>query len=166
VSGLPSLASLSCGPFRFPYIKDQNTNWMSGYTGLLGVPPSLSPTREMHFPRCRLSHVSVWRVRPRVHPLLPLLVRSHASPREAIKLIESEGPFELTKLSAQISVLMADTKDSDHKNDAIRKSYQNLGTLRTARKLVENRGYMGLYSGFHLHLRELNCLHSMVISNI
>ncbi|ORY09356.1 mitochondrial carrier domain-containing protein [Clohesyomyces aquaticus] len=61
-------------------------------------------------------------------------------------------PFELTKLSAQISVLMADTKDSDHKNDAVRKSYQNLGTFRTARKLIEHRGYMGLYSGFHLHL--------------
>ncbi|KAF2467097.1 mitochondrial carrier [Lindgomyces ingoldianus] len=61
-------------------------------------------------------------------------------------------PFELTKLSAQISVLMADTKDSDHKNDAVRKSYQNLGTFRTAQKLIQHRGYMGLYSGFHLHM--------------
>ncbi|KAF2740674.1 mitochondrial carrier [Polyplosphaeria fusca] len=61
-------------------------------------------------------------------------------------------PFELTKLSAQISVLMADRKDGGGKDDAVRKSYQNLGTFRTAKKLVEHRGYRGLYSGFHLHL--------------
>ncbi|PSN63966.1 mitochondrial carrier [Corynespora cassiicola Philippines] len=61
-------------------------------------------------------------------------------------------PFELTKLSAQISVLMADRKDGSGSNDAVRKSYQNLGTFRTAQKLVQHRGWMGLYSGFHLHL--------------
>ncbi|KAF2801113.1 mitochondrial carrier [Melanomma pulvis-pyrius CBS 109.77] len=61
-------------------------------------------------------------------------------------------PFELTKLSAQISVLMADRKDGSGKDDSVRKSYQNLGTFRTAQKLVHHRGYMGLYSGFHLHL--------------
>lgn len=61
-------------------------------------------------------------------------------------------PFELTKLSAQISVLMAEHKDQDHKNDAVRKSYQNLGTFRTAKNLVKHRGWKGLYSGFHLHM--------------
>jgi hypothetical protein len=64
-------------------------------------------------------------------------------------------PFELTKLSAQISVLMADRKDGST-NDAVRKSYQNLGTIRTAQNLVRHRGWMGLYSGFHLHLRMFN----------
>jgi len=65
------------------------------------------------------------------------------------------GPFELTKLSAQISVLMAEQKDAEHKNDAVRKSYQNLGTIRTAQNLVKHRGFRGLYSGFHLHMRML-----------
>ena len=63
------------------------------------------------------------------------------------------GPFELTKLSAQISVLMADRSDGGGKSDALRKSYQNLGTFRTAQNLIRHRGWMGLYSGFHLHLR-------------
>jgi hypothetical protein len=63
------------------------------------------------------------------------------------------GPFELTKLSAQISVLMADRNEGGAKNDAIRKSYQNLGTFRTAQNLIKHRGWRGLYSGFHLHLR-------------
>jgi solute carrier family 25 carnitine/acylcarnitine transporter 20/29 len=67
-------------------------------------------------------------------------------------------PFELTKLSAQISVLMADRNDGSAKNDAIRKSYQNLGTWKTARNLVRHRGWTGLYSGFHLHLREYRYL--------
>ncbi|PVI07980.1 mitochondrial carrier [Periconia macrospinosa] len=61
-------------------------------------------------------------------------------------------PFELIKLSAQISVLMADRKDGGGTNDAVRKSYQNLGTLKTAQNLVRHRGWTGLYSGFHLHL--------------
>ncbi|KAF2745764.1 mitochondrial carrier [Sporormia fimetaria CBS 119925] len=61
-------------------------------------------------------------------------------------------PFELTKLSAQISVLMADRKDGGGQSDAVRKSYQNLGTFRTAQNLVKLRGWLGLYSGFHLHL--------------
>jgi hypothetical protein len=64
------------------------------------------------------------------------------------------GPFELTKLSAQISVLMADRNDGGAKNDAIRKSYQNLGTFKTAQNLIKHRGWRGLYSGFHLHLRK------------
>lgn len=57
-------------------------------------------------------------------------------------------------MSAQISVLMAERNDGGGKNDAIRKSYQNLGTLRTAQNLIKHRGWRGLYSGFHLHLRE------------
>ena len=49
---------------------------------------------------------------------------------------------------------MADRNDGSAKNDAIRKSYQNLGTWKTARNLVRHRGWTGLYSGFHLHLRK------------
>jgi solute carrier family 25 (mitochondrial carnitine/acylcarnitine transporter), member 20/29 len=49
---------------------------------------------------------------------------------------------------------MADRKDGGGKSDALRKSYQNLGTFRTAQNLIKHRGWMGLYSGFHLHLRK------------
>jgi hypothetical protein len=49
---------------------------------------------------------------------------------------------------------MADRNDGCQKNDAIRKSYQNLGTFKTAQNLVRHRGWTGLYSGFHLHLRK------------
>jgi hypothetical protein len=48
---------------------------------------------------------------------------------------------------------MAARKDGGGTNDAVRKSYQNLGTFRTAQNLIKHRGWMGLYSGFHLHLR-------------
>ncbi|KAI9867175.1 MAG: hypothetical protein M1813_009453 [Trichoglossum hirsutum] len=60
-------------------------------------------------------------------------------------------PFELTKLSAQISVLMAKTNAASV-DDPIRRSYQQLGTFKTAKNIVKHRGVMGLYSGFHLHL--------------
>jgi hypothetical protein len=69
-------------------------------------------------------------------------------------LTPDSGPFELTKLSAQISVLMAERNDGGGNNEAIRKSYQNLGTWKTAQNLVKHRGWRGLYSGFHLHLRK------------
>jgi len=65
-------------------------------------------------------------------------------------------PFELTKLSAQVSVLMADGKSSSVSEPTGRAetaaSYQNKGTFKTAKNIVRHRGFFGLYSGFNLHL--------------
>ena len=66
----------------------------------------------------------------------------------------TSGPFELTKLSAQISVLMAN-KSSTSVDDPVGRSYQQKGTFATARNIVLHRGLGGLYSGFSLHLRKL-----------
>lgn len=60
-------------------------------------------------------------------------------------------PFELTKLSAQISVLMAKSNTSSV-DDPVRRSYQQKGTFRTAKNIVLHRGIGGLYSGFNYHL--------------
>ena len=63
------------------------------------------------------------------------------------------GPFELTKLSAQISVLMAASNTSSM-DDPVKRSYQQKGAFKTAQNIVLHRGIAGLYSGFHLHLCE------------
>jgi hypothetical protein len=64
-----------------------------------------------------------------------------------------KGPFELTKLSAQVSVLMADKKNCPKpESHAIAASYQNKGTFKTLRNIVKHRGLSGLYTGFNLHL--------------
>ena len=68
-----------------------------------------------------------------------------------VYLRDKSGPFELTKLSAQISVLMARSSVSSV-DDTIRRSYQQKGTLKTAANIIRYRGVLGLYSGFHLHL--------------
>lgn len=68
---------------------------------------------------------------------------------------DSAGPFELTKLSAQISVLMAKSNTSSV-DDPVRRSYQQKGTFKTAKNIVLHRGISGLYSGFNYHLRKLN----------
>ncbi|KAL8631347.1 hypothetical protein Q9189_002946 [Teloschistes chrysophthalmus] len=60
-------------------------------------------------------------------------------------------PFELTKLSSQISVLMAKSSTSSV-DDPVRSSYQQKGTLSTARNIIMHRGVLGLYSGFGFHL--------------
>ncbi|KAL9004468.1 MAG: hypothetical protein Q9188_002721 [Gyalolechia gomerana] len=60
-------------------------------------------------------------------------------------------PFELTKLSAQISVLMARSSTSSV-DDPVRSSYQQKGTFNTAKNIIMHRGVMGLYSGFGFHL--------------
>ena len=60
-------------------------------------------------------------------------------------------PFELTKLSAQISTLMAKSNLSSLDDPAIRLSYQKKGTFKTAQNIVKNRGFLGLYSGFTFH---------------
>lgn len=63
-------------------------------------------------------------------------------------------PFELTKLSAQVSVLMAErnTSVSDPAGKSVAASYQNKGTFKTAKNIIKHRGIAGLYSGFNLHL--------------
>lgn len=69
------------------------------------------------------------------------------------------GPFELTKLSAQVSVLMAGNTVHSSVSDPtggsnVAASYQNKGTWKTAKNIIHNRGIGGLYSGFSLHLRK------------
>ncbi|KAI1330550.1 mitochondrial carrier protein [Xylariaceae sp. FL0255] len=61
-------------------------------------------------------------------------------------------PFELTKLSAQVSVLMANQKNVDPKKQAIALSYHNKGTIQTLRNIVKHRGFAGMYTGLNLHL--------------
>lgn len=64
------------------------------------------------------------------------------------------GPFELTKLSAQVSVLMANQKNVDPKKQAIALSYHNKGTIKTLKNIVRHRGFTGMYTGLNLHLRK------------
>ncbi|KAK3683770.1 mitochondrial carrier domain-containing protein [Podospora appendiculata] len=62
-------------------------------------------------------------------------------------------PFELTKLSAQVSVLMADKKNCPRpESHHIAASYQNKGTLKTLQNIIKHRGFRGLYTGWNLHL--------------
>ncbi len=69
------------------------------------------------------------------------------------RLTCESGPFELTKLSAQVSVLMADKKNCPKpESHAIAASYQNKGTLKTLGNIIKHRGVGGLYTGFRLHL--------------
>lgn len=63
-----------------------------------------------------------------------------------------QGPFELTKISAQVSVLMANQKNADPKCQEIAMSYHNKGTIMTLRNLVKHRGLSGMYTGLNLHL--------------
>lgn len=61
-------------------------------------------------------------------------------------------PFELAKLSAQVSVLLAERGNNSKHSAALAASYQNKGTLRTMANIVKHRGYLGLYTGVKLHL--------------
>ncbi|KAL1901466.1 hypothetical protein Sste5346_001873 [Sporothrix stenoceras] len=62
-------------------------------------------------------------------------------------------PFELTKLSAQVSVLLSEkTTCPDSQSRAVASSYQNKGTFKTMANIVRHRGFTGLYTGYKLHL--------------
>lgn len=74
-------------------------------------------------------------------------------------LITKTGPFEFTKQASQISVLMANSNMSSM-DEPIRQSNEQKGTLTTAKNIIKNRGYAGLYSGFRLHCCECNLLSS------
>ncbi|KAL9089929.1 MAG: hypothetical protein Q9159_002286 [Coniocarpon cinnabarinum] len=68
------------------------------------------------------------------------------------------GPFELTKLNAQIAVLMErgvgkhDSFEAPDRSRAPDRKQPTAGTFKTAKWITKQRGVMGLYSGFHLHL--------------
>lgn len=61
-------------------------------------------------------------------------------------------PFELTKLSAQVSVLLTERGGTTTGNKSVAASYQNKGTLKTMANIIKHRGFFGLYTGFRLHL--------------
>ena len=73
-------------------------------------------------------------------------------------------PFELTKLSAQVSVLLAERAGSCQKSRAVASSYQNKGTLRTMANIIKHRGVLGLYTGLQLHLRKQQHPHGSMIT--
>jgi solute carrier family 25 carnitine/acylcarnitine transporter 20/29 len=64
------------------------------------------------------------------------------------------GPFEFTKLSAQIELLMLRSKRSSLDDPSHIRKYKNKGTWQGAKDIVKSRGLLGLYSGFHLHFSE------------
>jgi hypothetical protein len=72
-------------------------------------------------------------------------------------------PFELTKLSAQVSVLMAE-RAGDRRSQAVASSYQNKGTFRTMANIIKHRGVLGLYTGFRLHLSWSSVMKAMFVS--
>ena len=121
---------------------------------LLLVPLLASVLREPQVdPSSQPFHV---RLTPQLHsPKLFLAKNSHLS-------FVCLGPFELTKLNAQIAVLMErgvghmNSMDADAGRSPARPGHNNsMGTFGTAKMIMQHRGLMGLYSGFHLHLREL-----------
>lgn len=61
------------------------------------------------------------------------------------------GPFEFTKLSAQIELLMLRSKRSSLDDPSHIVKFKHKGTLEVAKEIVRSRGLPGLYSGFHLH---------------
>ena len=66
-------------------------------------------------------------------------------------LISLSGPFELTKSTAQMATQMAKDSASGKAGTAGR-SYQNKGTIATAREILKTRGRWGLYTGLHYHI--------------
>ena len=74
------------------------------------------------------------------------------SPYSVSLLISNlSGPFELTKSAMVIAKQIAATSVGNNCN-SIRSSYQNKSTWRTAKQIVANCGFLGLYSGFQLQM--------------
>ena len=129
-------ASPSCAPCPFPSTRKPSTLTRRGSSAPLAARRWPWSTRWAATRRCRRFRA--------LAPREPL-------PGAAITTIAC--PFELTKLSAQLSVLMAN-RNTTSVDDPIRRSYEQKGTFKTAQNIVRHRGVLGLYSGFHLHLSE------------
>ncbi|PHH81367.1 hypothetical protein CDD82_937 [Ophiocordyceps australis] len=73
-----------------------------------------------------------------------------ASAGSAISVVAC--PFELSKLSAQVSDLLEERAGKCEKARTVAMSYRNKGTFRLMENIVRHRGFLGLYTGFRLHL--------------
>ena len=69
------------------------------------------------------------------------------------------GPFELTKNAMVIAKQIAATSVGVNQNP-IRISYQDKSTFRTAKQIVSNCGFLGLYSGFQLQMSMILSIYS------
>ncbi|KAH6645792.1 mitochondrial carrier domain-containing protein [Truncatella angustata] len=104
---------------------------------------------KRHFGFCPLEHVN----KNGAYPTLGTIAcfgAAGATAGSGITFIAC--PFELTKISAQVSVLMASQKNADPKCQEVAMSYHNKGTIMTLRNLVKHRGLSGMYTGLNLHL--------------
>lgn len=63
-------------------------------------------------------------------------------------------PFELAKNASQLSKVMMNNQSSmdDPLQRRVRQSYDGKGTFKLFKTIVANRGWLGLYSGFRMHL--------------
>jgi hypothetical protein len=146
--------SLWSGQYHFQFTKNQNMHMPIGSNDTSESIPLCTSIHPEHTPHSPQLHVLEL-----LGQLLDLSLHwLHVS--EVIRVNKpanhKQGPFELTKLSAQVSVLMAErnTSVSDPSGGAVAASYQNKGTFKTAKNIVKHRGIAGLYSGFNLHLRK------------
>lgn len=74
-------------------------------------------------------------------------------------LIQIPAPFEITKIAAQTSEMMAKgnkSSMSDALKDPIKSSYQQKGTIKTAINIFKLRGFLGLYAGFRIHIGKVH----------
>lgn len=60
-------------------------------------------------------------------------------------------PFEFTKLSAQIGLLMHRSHRSSMGEPSHIRKYEAKGTFQGAKGIIQMRGFLGLYSGWRLH---------------
>jgi len=145
-------------------------NWRGFFRGVTAPMASVTIVRTISFSVYQRSkyHYSTWIERNfGVNPLLHVNSPGNYPTPYTLACFGAAGatagsfitvvacPFELTKLSAQVSVLMAERNSasiSDPTDAKIAKSYQNKGTFQTAKNIVKHRGFLGLYSGFKLHL--------------
>lgn len=162
----PLLASRSSEQFPSPSTSKPNISTTTGSTAILADHHSYTPT-----PRERAPTWAQPLALPRQAPRLGLLSHSfHVWPEVSVGVaalhhetdrnLFRPGPFELTKLSAQIAVLMERRDSNNSMQTPIAEPHRSpapkciQGTWGTAKTIVRDRGLKGLYSGFHLHLCE------------
>ena len=87
-----------------------------------------------------------------------ILVSLDSTRHGASKPEPLSAPFEITKIAAQTSEMMAKgnkSSVSDALKDPIKSSYQQKGTIKTAMNILKIRGFLGLYAGFRIHIGKL-----------
>ncbi|KAK9454949.1 mitochondrial carrier domain-containing protein [Dipodascopsis uninucleata] len=143
--GAPMLSITIVRTLSFSIYTQCRSLYMTGFSKIMGPGYVVDPTGPVALTQEQKQHPG-----RNLALTLPVYALSGFTAGGFIALFSC--PFEFTKLSTQIEMLMARTATaSQPDSNPQSEDYRPKGTLQSFKDIIKTRGFLGLYSGFRYH---------------